>query len=82
MGDESTRWTIVIDKQTDVEVRTRLAKRGMKKGDLSKYVGELVKRDLFSEAWQEFSEPFNDMTDEEVAELADEAVAWARGRKS
>jgi Ribbon-helix-helix domain len=49
---------------------------------LSKYVGELVKRDLFSEAWQEFSEPFNDMSEEEVAELVDEAVAWARSRKT
>jgi Ribbon-helix-helix domain len=81
MGDESVRWTVVVEKAMDIDLRMRLAERGMKKGDLSKYVGELVKRDLFTEAWQEFSEPFSDMTEEEVEELVDEAVAWARSRK-
>ena len=81
MGDESTRWTIVIDKQTDIDVRTRLAAKGMKKGDLSKYVSELVRRDLFMDTWREFSEGFKDLSDQEVDDLVDEAVTWARGRK-
>ena len=81
MGDESTRWTIVIDKQIDIDVRTRLAAKGMKKGDLSKYVSELVRRDLFMDTWREFSEGFKDLSDEEVDELANEAVAWARKTK-
>ena len=59
----------------------RLAAKGMKKGDLSKYVSELVRRDLFMDTWHEFSEGFKGLSNEEVDDLVDEAVAWARGRK-
>jgi hypothetical protein len=78
MGDENTRWTIVVDKQTDINVRTRLAERGMKKGDLSKFVKEAVNRDLFMQTVAEVREGFKDMSPEEIEALVDEAVAWAR----
>ncbi len=78
MGDENTRWTIVIDKQTDIRVRTRLAERGMKKGDLSKFVVDAVNRDLFMQSVAELREGFKDMSPEEIEKLVDEAVTWAR----
>ena len=78
MGEENTRWTIVIDKQTDINVRTRLAERGMKKGDLSKFVKDAVNRDLFMQTVAEVREGFKDMSPEEIDALVDEAVAWAR----
>ena len=78
MGEESTRWTIIVDKQTDINVRTRLAERGMKKGDLSKFVTEAVNRDLFMQTVAEVREGFRDMSSDEIEALVDEAVAWAR----
>lgn len=78
MGEESTRWTIIVDKQTDINVRTRLAERGMKKGDLSKFVTEAVNRDLFMQTVAEVREGFKDMSSDEIEALVDEAVAWAR----
>jgi hypothetical protein len=82
MGDESVRWTVVVDKETDRNLRTRLASRGLKKGDLSKFVEDAVNRTLFMETVDEVREGFKDLSPEEVEELATEAVAWARkGRR-
>ena len=41
--DEPIRWTVRVSKDTDVAVRTFLAQRGMKKGDLAKFVEEAVR---------------------------------------
>ena len=80
MGDESTRWTVVVSKETDIKLRTRLAERGMKKGDLSSYIEDAVKRDLFMQTVAEIREGFKDLSGDEVQDLVDEAVAWARKR--
>jgi hypothetical protein len=39
---DSVRWTLTITKDTDVTLRTFLARSGLKKGDLSKFVEEAV----------------------------------------
>jgi translation elongation factor EF-G len=41
--DEPVRWTVRVSKDTDVAVRTFLAQRGMKKGDLAKFIEEAVR---------------------------------------
>ena len=78
MGEDSTRWTIVIDKLTDRKVRTRLAERGMRKGDLSKFVKDAVNRQLFAQSWSDFSSRFDHLSETERLALAEEAVSWAR----
>lgn len=82
MGEETVRWTVVVDKATDINLRTRLAERGLKKGDLSKFVEDAVNRQLLRESVQEFRAGFADLTEDEAQALADEAVAWARKSKS
>ena len=39
-----TRWNLSIPEQTDRTVRTFLARTGGKKGDLSRFVDEAVRR--------------------------------------
>ena len=39
-----TRWNLVIPEKTDRAVRTYLARTGGKKGDLSRFVDEAVRR--------------------------------------
>ncbi len=39
---DSVRWTLTISKDTDISLRTFLAKSGFKKGDLSKFVEDAV----------------------------------------
>ncbi len=40
------RWSLKVSAETDVDLRTYLAQRGMRKGDLSKFVEEAVRRDI------------------------------------
>ena len=43
MDDEKVRWTIIVSKQTDIAVRMHLARQGIGKGGLSKFVEDAVK---------------------------------------
>ena len=78
MGDESVRWTVLVDKATDRDLRTYLAQQGMKKGDLSKFIEQAVRWRLFDLTLGEFRDGFTDLSEEEALSLAEEAVAWAR----
>lgn len=77
MGD-ATRWTVNVAAETDIEVRTYLAQRGMKKGDLSKFIEEAVKWRLLDLTLSEARSVFEDMPPEEMDDLIEEAVASAR----
>ena len=78
MGDESVRWTVMVDKTTDIDLRSHLARQGMKKGDLSKFIEEAVRWRLLDLSLAEVRKGFADLSEAEAMALADEAVAWAR----
>lgn len=73
-----TRWTIKVSEETDRDLRVYLAARGLKKGDLSKFVEEAVREQLFRNALVETRSANRDLSEDEAMELADEAVSWAR----
>ncbi|AJA09654.1 MULTISPECIES: ribbon-helix-helix domain-containing protein [Sphingopyxis] len=77
MGD-ATRWTVNVATETDIDVRTYLAQRGMKKGDLSRFIEESVKWRLLDLTLAEARAGFDDVSPEEMSELIDEAIADAR----
>jgi Ribbon-helix-helix domain len=78
MGDEPIRWTVNVNSRTDIELRTYLAQRGMKKGDLSKFIEEAVKWRLLDLTMAEARSGFDDMEEDDLAALLDEAVSAAR----
>lgn len=78
MPDDVTRWTVSVSKETDIAVRTFLAQRGMKKGDLSKFIEEAVKWRVLDQTAAEARAKFADMAPDEVEALVDEAVNAAR----
>jgi len=78
MGEEVTRWTVNVDSRTDIELRTYLAQRGMKKGDLSKFIEEAVKWRLLDLSMAEARAGFDDLPEDEFEALIDEAVTAAR----
>ncbi|MGL4232760.1 MAG: ribbon-helix-helix domain-containing protein, partial [Casimicrobium sp.] len=41
-----TRWSLKVSAEADVDLRMYLAQHGMRKGDLSKFVEQAVRRDL------------------------------------
>jgi hypothetical protein len=59
-------------------VRSFLAQRGMKKGDLSKFIEEAVKWRLLDQTMAEARSKFADLPPEELDSLVAEAVAATR----
>jgi len=45
--EDTTRLTIFVPKETDLLLRTHLAQSGMRKGAISKFVADAVRRQLF-----------------------------------
>jgi hypothetical protein len=78
MADGTTRWTVSVSKDTDIAVRSFLAQRGMKKGDLSKFIEEAVKWRVFDQTVAEARSKFADLPPQELEALIDDAVAAAR----
>ncbi|MGO9170767.1 MAG: ribbon-helix-helix domain-containing protein [Rhodomicrobium sp.] len=75
---DTTRWTIVVSKETDIVVRSLLAQRGLKKGDLSKFIEEAVNWRVFDQTLTEVRSKFSDMTPDALEDLIAEACAAAR----
>jgi hypothetical protein len=78
MPDDTTRWTISVSKTTDIAVRSFLAQRGMKKGDLSKFIEDAVRWRVFDRTLSEARDKFADMPPHEVDALLEEAVSETR----
>jgi hypothetical protein len=79
MPDDTTiRWTVSVSRETDITVRSFLAQRGMKKGDLSKFIEEAVKWRVLDQTMAEARSQFADLPPEQAEALIDEAVAATR----
>src|SRR5580700_9143536 len=71
--EEPVRWTIKVSKETDLTLRTYLGSRGMKKGDLSKFVEEAVRWRVFNRSVQDIKARNADP--DELQAVIDAAVA-------
>ncbi len=78
MPQSITRWTVSVSKETDIAVRSHLAQRGMKKGDLSKFIEDAVRWRVFDQTLAEVRKKFSDIPEDELTALIEEAVDAAR----
>ena len=78
MSEATTRWTVSVSRDTDIAVRSFLAQRGMKKGDLSKFIEDAVKWRVLDQTMAEARAGFADMPSDALEALADEAVTAVR----
>jgi hypothetical protein len=74
----TTRWTVTVSKDTDIAVRTLLAQRGLKKGDLSKFIEDAVRWRVFDQTLAETRAEFADLAPEALQDLIDEATEAVR----
>jgi len=81
MPDGTTRWTVSVSKETDIAVRTFLAQRGLKKGDLSKFIEDAVRRQVMDQTIAEARAQFSDLDAADMDALIDEAVTAVRRRR-
>ncbi|MGE4045280.1 MAG: ribbon-helix-helix domain-containing protein [Acetobacteraceae bacterium] len=78
MSEDTTRWTVSVSRETDIAVRSFLAQRGMKKGDLSKFIEEAVRWRVLDQTMTEARSKFADLPPDELEAMLAEAVAATR----
>ena len=78
MADDTTRWTVSVSRDTDITVRSFLAQRGMKKGDLSKFIEDAVRWRVLDQTVAEARAGFSDLPPDELQVMIDEAVEASR----
>ena len=71
----NVRWSIVVPEETDRALRSFLARRGTKKGDLSRFVEEAVQSRLFELTVESVKERNRPLDQNEIVEAIDEALA-------
>lgn len=76
--DNTTRWTVTVSKDTDIAVRSLLAQRGLKKGDLSKFIEDAVKWRVFDQTLAETRAEFADLAPKALQDLVNEAAETIR----
>ena len=75
---ELARWSLKVSRETDISLRTLLASRGGRKGDLSRFVEEAVNREVLRETIRDIQARNADADPAELERLIDEEVGVAR----
>ncbi len=76
------RWNLSISEETNRAVRTFLARNGGKKGDLSRFVDEAVRRRVFDLTVSQVKNRNAGHDRRELLDLIDEEVSAARAGRS
>jgi hypothetical protein len=69
---------VSVSRETDTTVRSFLAERGMKKGDLSKFIEAAVRWRVLEQTVEEARGKFADLAPDVLDALIDEAVTAVR----
>lgn len=72
--NELARWNLKISRDTDIALRTLLATRGGRKGDLSRFVEEAVNREVLRAMIDDIHERNAGVDPQEVERLVDEEL--------
>ena len=73
-----TRWNLSIPEETDRALRTFLARTGGRKGDLSRFVDEAVRRRVLDLTVREIKDRNSRYDQQELLDLIDEEVDATR----
>jgi hypothetical protein len=77
-ADELVRWTVKVSKDTDVSLRSFLAQRGLKKGDLSKFIERAVQKEVFAQTVAAVQARNAGVPDERIEEAIEDALREVR----
>jgi len=70
----NTRWSVVIPEDTDRALRSYLARKGTKKGDLSRFVDEAVLSRLFELTVEDVKERNRAYAQKDILEAIEDAL--------
>ena len=82
MEQEAVRWNIKVSRDTDLTLRTFLGSRGMKKGDLSRFIEQAVRAHVFHRTVQDLKTRNAGTDPDELEVLIDNAVRDVRAERS
>ena len=77
-----TRWNLSIPEETDRMVRTFLARNGGRKGDLSRFVDDAVRRRVLDLTVRQVKERNARYDQAEIFDLIDEEIGAVRAGSS
>ena len=81
MSTNTTRWNLVVPTELDRSLRQFLAAEGRgKKGEISRFVTEAVHKHIFESGMKMLRERNKDLSQEEIEEMVDKSLGWARVR--
>jgi hypothetical protein len=81
MEEQAVRWSVKVSKDTDLTLRTFLGSQGMKKGDLSKFIEDAVRRRVLQCTVQDIRTRNADTDPGEIQRIVDEAVSEVRAER-
>jgi hypothetical protein len=82
MATTTTRWNLVVSSALDKSLRQFLAAEGRsKKGELSRFVEEAVRKEIFDSAARAAKEQNRHVKPEALEEAVEEALNWARAKR-
>jgi seryl-tRNA synthetase len=81
MDEDAVRWSIKVSKSTDVAVRSLLAQKGLKKGDLSKFIEQAARWRVFQQTVQEARARNAHVPSEEIEAEIEEALQEVRAER-
>lgn len=78
--EDDIRWTVKVSKDTDIALRSFLAQRGLRKGDLSKFIERAVRKEVLAQTTAALKTRNQDVPYARLQAIVDEAVAKVRGQ--
>lgn len=76
--EEVVRWNVKVSKETDLALRSFLGTQGMGKGDLSKFIEQAVRAEVFHRTVQDIKRRNADTGPDELQTLIDATVREVR----
>lgn len=71
---KNIRWSVIVPESTDRALRTYLARRGRKKGDISRFVEEAVQARLFELTVEDVKKRNRSYSQKKIQEAIEEAL--------
>jgi len=76
--EDNIRWTVKVSRDTDIALRSYLAQRGLRKGELSKFVERAVRKEVLAQTAAALKARNQDVPYARLQAIVDGALAQVR----
>ena len=78
----AVRWNIVVSEEVDLSLRRHLGARGMRKGDLSRFIEEAVRWKLLDETVQRVKARNKGKSPKQIVTQVEQALTEVRSKRT